>query len=192
MLFKQVHLEGIRNGKVSLAFRRWSRPSATAGSVIKTSIGLVKVSKVQTVSETSITGAQAKAAGYPDKATLLDELNRHAGDLYKITVQYEAPDPRLALRTQKKVSKEDFSSLQTALERLDKYSKTGPWTKEILIAIRDYPGLRAVDLATKTGKEKDWLKPNIRKLKEHGLTISLETGYELSPRGHAFLKKWLG
>lgn len=191
MLFKQAHLEGIRKGTVSLAFRRWNQPSAKAGSVIKTGIGLVALRDVRVVQESSITNAQAQAAGYTGKAALLKDLNSRGGDtIYKISVQYQGPDLRIALRAQKKVSKEDFEAVRAALERLDKYSKTGPWTRTVLLAIRDNPGLRAVDLAAKTGKEKDWLKPNIRKLKEHGLTISLDIGYELSPRGKAFLKQW--
>ncbi|WP_315822036.1 hypothetical protein [Paraflavitalea speifideaquila] len=143
------------------------------------------------VTESSITDARAKAAGYPNKAALLKDLNsRPAGTIYKIAVNYHAPDPRIALRQQRNISTTDFDTVKAALARLDKYSKTGPWTRRILLAIRDNPGLRAADLAVKTDKEKDWLKINIRKLKEHGLTISLEPGYKLSPRGMQFLKKW--
>ncbi|MDF2190184.1 hypothetical protein [Paraflavitalea sp. CAU 1676] len=189
MLIKQVHLEAIKAGDVTLAFRRWTKPSAKKGSIIKTSVGLVELTDIKEVSPGSITEAQSKAAGYPNKASLLDELNsRPAGTLYRITVQYHAPDPRIALRAQEQISKEEFVTLKAALERLDKYSKTGPWTSTVLLAIRDNPGLRAADLAHTTGKEKEWLKPNIRKLKEQGLTISLDPGYELSPRGAAFLK----
>jgi hypothetical protein len=43
------------------------------------------------------------------------------------------------------------------------------------------------DEAKKTGFEKAWLKINIRKLKNLGLTISHNPGYTLSPRGKAYL-----
>lgn len=46
-----------------------------------------------------------------------------------------------------------------------------------------------MDLAAITGFEKIWLKLNIRKLKNLGLTISHEIGYELSPLGKLYLKK---
>jgi hypothetical protein len=49
--------------------------------------------------------------------------------------------------------------------------------------------LRAADLARMLGREKDWLKINIRKLKNLGLTISHETGDEISPLGKVVLKK---
>jgi hypothetical protein len=37
------------------------------------------------------------------------------------------------------------------------------------------------------GQERLPFKANVRKLKRLGLTISLETGYRLSPRGEAYL-----
>jgi hypothetical protein len=37
------------------------------------------------------------------------------------------------------------------------------------------------------GRETAPFKLDVRKLKNLGLTISLEVGYELSPRGQAFL-----
>jgi Mn-dependent DtxR family transcriptional regulator len=44
-------------------------------------------------------------------------------------------------------------------------------------------------LAAKAGVEKEWLKINVRKLKNLGLTISHQSGYELSPRGQEFLRR---
>ena len=38
------------------------------------------------------------------------------------------------------------------------------------------------------GKEKQWFKLNVRKLKNLGLTESKSTGYTISPRGKAFLE----
>lgn len=74
------------------------------------------------------------------------------------------------------------------LQRLDKASRHGDWTLRFLKLIEAYPMLRAGELAAKAGVEKAWLKGNIRKLKNLGLTLSLESGYELTPRGHAYLK----
>ena len=39
------------------------------------------------------------------------------------------------------------------------------------------------------GRETQPFKTGVRKLKALGLTISLETGYRLSPRGEAFLRR---
>ena len=68
-----------------------------------------------------------------------------------------------------------------ALERM------GEWTYEYLQAIADHPGQRAPDLAESFGRETAPFKRDVRKLKELGLTISLEIGYELSPRGQLTL-----
>jgi hypothetical protein len=73
------------------------------------------------------------------------------------------------------------------LARLDAAAASGPWTTKVLRAIAKHPMLPAVELAKKTGFEKAWLKINIRKLKNLGLTISHNPGYTLSPRGKAYL-----
>ena len=47
--------------------------------------------------------------------------------------------------------------------------------------------MRAPDLAASLGRETLPFKRDVRKLKELGLTESLEVGYRLSPRGRAYL-----
>ena len=53
--------------------------------------------------------------------------------------------------------------------------------------ISDQPEIRAADLAAGLGRERVPFKRDVRKLKELGLTESLESGYRLSPRGRALL-----
>jgi DNA-binding IclR family transcriptional regulator len=65
----------------------------------------------------------------------------------------------------------------------------GPWTYAVLRAIAEHPGLRAADLAETFGRERLAFKRDVRKLKELGLTESLEIGYRISPRGQAVLSK---
>ncbi len=78
------------------------------------------------------------------------------------------------------------------LQRLDARSSAGPWTVRVLAAIDAQPGVVSRMLAERLGCERGWLKPQVRKLKNLGLTISLETGYELSPRGQVVLKRLRG
>ena len=55
---------------------------------------------------------------------------------------------------------------------------------------RSSPGsraARAADLAAWFGRETQPFKTDVRKLKNLGLTESLEVGYRLSPRGEAYL-----
>jgi hypothetical protein len=73
------------------------------------------------------------------------------------------------------------------LARLDRRGTDGPWIEPTLAVIERRPGVRAGDLAAELGRDRDRFKVDVRKLKDLGLTISLETGYELSPRGRAVL-----
>ena len=75
------------------------------------------------------------------------------------------------------------------LRRLDAGSRHGPWTRTVLELIRDRPEVRAPDLAASLGRETQPFKRDVRKLKELGLTESLERGYRLSPRGRAVLAR---
>lgn len=68
-------------------------------------------------------------------------------------------------------------------------SKVGPWTHNTLFTIEKNSKLKAADLAQLLLREKEWLKLNIRKLKNLGLTISHNPGYEVSPYGKAYLRK---
>ena len=65
----------------------------------------------------------------------------------------------------------------------------GPWVAATLDIIARRPATRAEALASELGIEKDLFKPRVRRLKELGLTESLEVGYRLSPRGEDALKR---
>jgi hypothetical protein len=69
---------------------------------------------------------------------------------------------------------------------LDRASTSGPWTAATLAIIAERPAVRAADLAAALGRERASFKLDVRKLKGLGLTISLERGYRLSPRGEAY------
>ncbi|KAA2245447.1 ASCH domain-containing protein [Chitinophaga agrisoli] len=190
MLFKQHHLDGIRSGTISLAFRKWKRAAARAGSLIKTSIGLVEITDITVIPLNKITNKEAVAAGFNSIKALTAMLNMVTeGEIYRIGVRYHSDDPRIQLREQTALSDADLDTLRKRLERLDRSSREGPWTVSVLNAIKAHPLLRAVDLGVVTGKEKEWLKLHIRKLKNLGLTISHDTGYTLSPLGEIVLAK---
>jgi hypothetical protein len=50
-----------------------------------------------------------------------------------------------------------------------------------------FPRVAASKLAAKIGRETAPFKVDVRKLKKLGLTQSFEVGYEISPRGRAYL-----
>lgn len=190
MLFKEVHLQGIKSGKITLAFRNWQKASVKTGSLLHTSIGLVKIHNIETVNENDITDEDALNAGFIDKKDLQKSFkNNSIGILFKIKVSYHSTDPRIKLREQSELSEQQFTDLTKKLERMDQFSKHGSWTKSVLCTIKENPKLHAIGIANLTGFEKEWLKLNIRKLKNLGLTISHLVGYELSPLGNEYLKK---
>lgn len=189
MLFKQKHLEGIKAGNISLAFRKWKKLSVNAGSLIKTSVGVIKIISTKEISLSEITDPDAAKAGFTNAQALVQLLeSQKEGLIYKIELGFDSEDPRIELRENVSLEEEEFETLKAALDNLDKFSKVGKWTTKTLLAIQENPKMKAADLAVKAKKEKEWLKLNVRKLKGLGLTISHEPGYTLSPRGEEYLR----
>ena len=91
----------------------------------------------------------------------------------------------MALRERADLSATERAQLVKRLADMDRGSRRGPWTEAVLDAISERPGTRAPDLAEAMGWETRPFKANVRRLKELGLTESLEVGYRLSPRGRA-------
>lgn len=191
MLFKKEILEGIANGTVTLAFRRWRRPSVKSGTRLHTPAGLLDIHSIREISELEITDADAMRAGYASLPQLRKELDAFSseGKVYRIEFVRLGDDPREALREDEAIDEEQLSELCRRLERLDKASPQGPWTMTFLRIIDKHPGVRAAELAAAIGWETEKLKLNVRKLKNLGLTISLGTGYRISPRGYAYMNK---
>jgi hypothetical protein len=188
MIIKSQTLNAIREGKITLQFRKWTRPSVKQGTLLTTAIGQVEIQQIDVVTERQITDVDANAAGFATHDALLQSLTKqHVGEIYKIRVRYHGEDPRIKLRSDVALSDAQYQQLIKKLQRLDAVSKEGPWTKDTLVAISKYPKVVSTELAAKLGHERMWLKLNIRKLKNLGLTISHEVGYEISPLGKAVL-----
>ena len=189
MLFRSATLEGIRTGAITLAFRRWRRPSVRAGGTLLTPVGQLSIESVDAVALDGISTADARRAGYESREMLLEELRlRTEGEVYRIELGPLRPDPRIALRKTQVVTEAEFQDLGTRLSRLDSRSLEGAWTHRTLEALESHPAVRAGDLCGLLGQEKEHFKINVRKLKNLGLTESLGTGYRLSPRGEALLR----
>lgn len=188
MIFRQSALEAIRAGTVTLAFRRWTRPTVKAGGTLLTALGQLRIGAITVVAPEGITTADARRAGYATREALLADLSRRDdGDVYRIELGALSPDPRITLREAAIITPNELVRVREALGRLDARAEGGPWTTRMLTLIRSHPGLRAGDLCLQMGQEKLTFKMNVRKLKALGLTESLEVGYRLSPRGAALL-----
>jgi len=178
MLFRRETLERIASGTITLAFRRWHRAAAVTGGTQRTAFGIVRFGQVERVELEAIDTGDATAAGYADREALLRELNSRAGDLYRIELAGIDSDPRETLREDTEVD----PAILTWLRRID-------WAPPILRVIEGAPEVRAADLAESLDMPRDRFKARVRELKNRGLTISLETGYRISPRGAAALEQ---
>ena len=189
VIFRQEFLDGIRSGRITIAYRRWRRPSVKAGGKLLTAAGLLHIRDVIPITIGSILEADARRAGYESRQALVDELNeRTDGKVYRIELGALEADPRIALR--KSVPDSDgLDALATRLRHLDAHAGGKPWTVKVLETIAAHPAVRAGDLCGMVGQEKMVFKLNVRKLKALGLTESREIGYRLSPRGQILLRR---
>jgi hypothetical protein len=188
MLFRQDILEGIAEGRVTLAFRRWRRSPPADGSSLRSPVGVLCLDRVTVVEEGDITPEDVRRTGMS-----VDELRASIageGTLLRIELRLAGDDPRLALRARVPEHGE-LEAIVTRLARIDAASAT-PWTTRYLRLIADQPAIVSRVLAPHVGADVPPFKRRVRQLKELGLTESLEVGYRLSPRGRAVLDRLVG
>ncbi|MEP6944729.1 MAG: ASCH domain-containing protein [Acidobacteriota bacterium] len=191
MLIKNVIIDGIKAGEISLIFRRWKKPGVKAGGTQMTQRGVLAIDVVDIVTERKITAEDAKAAGFGSKKELLADLYDREGEvtlIYRIAVRFAGEDPRKELRHNSELSAAEIAEILEKLRRLDTAGKRGLWTQLYLQMIHDQPNIHAAILAEQIGLDIPHFKPWVRKLKALGLTESLRPGYRLSPRGEKVLE----
>jgi hypothetical protein len=181
--------EGLRDGTITVALRRWRRAQVVAGHQYRTGEGLVRAESVDTVTPAEITAALASDAGFASVREAVADL-RGDPDLPLYCIRFRpvnGPDPRDQLAGTADLSADEVRDITKRLARMDATSKRGPWTIAVLEQIASQPGVSSALLAP----ELDWDRPDyklhVRRLKALGLTISLDVGYRISPRGAAYL-----
>jgi hypothetical protein len=177
VLFPARFWPGLADGSVTVAFRRWKRPSVRSGGTLQSPAGLLSIDEVSPITVEDITAADARSAGFGTPGEVIVDLQPD-GQLYRIRFRRVGDDPRIALRQQADV---DESTLAT-VQRL-------PWAGDVLRAIAAQPATVSTTLAAQLGMERQPFKQRVRRLKSLGLTESLEVGYRLSPRGEAVLAR---
>jgi hypothetical protein len=185
MLFRRDILQGVADGRVTLAFRRWRRAPPADGSSLRSPIGVLRLDRVAVVDEGDITTDDVRRTGLS-----LDELRASIageGTLLRIELRLAGEDPRVALR-ERLPERAELEGIVTRLARIDA-GRQSPWTKRCLQLIADQPGVVSHVLARRVGADAPSFKRRVRLLKELGLTESLEVGYRLSPRGRAVLER---
>ena len=185
MLFRQDILQGIAEGRVTLAFRRWRRAPPAHGSTLRSPVGVLRLERVTIIDEGDITSDDVLRTGMS-----IDDLRASIsgeGTLLRIELRLNGDDPRIALRA----SLPQQAELEAIVARLEKTdaASSAPWTTRYLQLIASQPGVVSHALARQVDTDMLPFKRRVRQLKELGLTESLEVGYRLSPRGRAVLDR---
>ena len=189
MLFKTKFHEGIRNGSITLTFRAWKSARAKVGKQYRFGPEEgVEVGAIDEVVVSNITDEEARRSGFMSATELCDFLLKNSTDsltqkstVFRVSFHYvkisdEVPQAQLTL-----------DEIAAKLEKMDRLSKHGAWTKQTLEIIAQNPRTAASKLAPLLGRETRPFKADVRKLKKLGLTVSFEVGYELTSLGKTFL-----
>jgi len=192
LLFKKPFHAGLVSGAVTLTFRRWAKPHVRVGGRYRCHpIGVLEVDAVDQIRAGAITADDAQRAGFasPDEVrAYLEQLGPLQADdlVWRVALHHGGDGDRVELALEDKLAPDDIKTIAAKLARLD---RDEPWTAKTLRLIAKHPRVAASQLAKKLKRETLPFKVDVRKLKKLGLTQSFEVGYELSPRGRAFLAK---
>src|SRR4051812_49397068 len=118
MLLDKPTLDGIAEGRITLAFRRWKRPTVKQGGTLRTPKGVLHIRTVAPIDEAHITEDDARRAGEASREALMQRL-RPEGQLYRVEFELGGEDPRIALRQHKDLTPEDIHTIATKLASMD-------------------------------------------------------------------------
>jgi biotin operon repressor len=186
--------KGLHDGSITVAFRRWRRSQVVAGHQYRTGEGMVQAEAIEVITPADITPALAQAAGFPDVPAAIADL-RGDPDLPLYCVRFRrlsGPDPRDELASTHTLTDDEATAIAARLTRMDSAGERGPWTAAVLAQIAERPAVSSVHLAETLDWERADFKLHVRRLKALGLTISLDVGYRISPRGAAYLASSAG
>lgn len=196
LLFQKRFHSGLRDGSVTLTFRQWERPHVKPGGRYRCHpLGVLQVDAIDRVLLRDVTAQDAARAGFSSVDELRTYLARDSKalpdttPLWRIALHHGGDGDRVSAALDDKLSDEDVAELTRKLDRMDDRSPGGPWTRKVLALIAKNPRIAASKLAPKLRRETLPFKKDVVKLKKLGLTQSFEVGYEVSPRGRAYLER---
>jgi hypothetical protein len=192
LLFQKHFHPGLVDGSVTLTFRRWDRPRVKPGGRYRCHpIGVLVVDRIDRVRLADIGERDARRAGFASREELLGYIRSGPGgpidddgELFRVELHHGGEEDRVDIALDDQLTGEDVDAITARLARMD---ASKPWTSTTLRLIRDNPRVAASRLAREVGRETQPFKVDVRKLKRLGLTQSFEVGYEVSPRGRAYL-----
>jgi hypothetical protein len=189
MLFTKDAWPGLADGSITLTFRTWTKPQARTGGRYRVAGILLEAVDVRQVRAGDIDDDEARRAGATDGDAVRARMQVTDPEqlVWRVELRSLGADDRIERREDAVLDEATIADLRARLDRLDRRSGK-PWTRQTLRLIERYPGIVSTALARHAGQERMAFKADVRKLKELGLTESLEVGYRLSPRGEAVLR----
>ncbi|MEO8551439.1 MAG: hypothetical protein ABI678_15785 [Kofleriaceae bacterium] len=194
LLFKKAFFAGLQSGEITLTFRRWQKPHVRPGGRYRCHpIGVLEVDDLDLVAVAEIRDTDAPAAGFATRDALVAYLAElgpldATTQVYRVELHHGGDGDRVEIALADQLTADDVATIREKLARLDRDEK---WTQKTLNVIGKHPRIAASQLAKKLGRETLPFKVDVRKLKKLGLTQSFEVGYEISPRGQAYLASGL-
>ena len=197
LLFQSRFHTGLVSGEITLTFRLWPTSRVKPGSRYRCHpIGVLVVDAVDRVPVATISNLDAKRAGFPGKAALVEYLQgfskttlSESSEVFRVALHFGGEGDFSTESQDDKVTDEAFEQLTSKLARMDSSSQCGPWTRTTLDLIEQHPRTAASKLAAMVERDTRPFKADVVKLKKLGLTQSFEVGSDLTPRGRAFLDR---
>jgi hypothetical protein len=190
MLFQRRFHDGIRSGEIRCTVRIWQRPHVKVGGRYALGDGAIVVDKIHEARLDDITAALARRCGFSSLVDLLKVAKHGRGErVFVIDFHYDGASGARPQPHTDTVPPEELAQLAERLDAMDRRAKGGAWTLATLRAIDARPGVLAAKLARSLGRPRDEFKRDVRKLKNLGLTFSLDIGYRLTPKGKALLAR---
>jgi len=192
LLFQKRFHAGLLSGAVNLTFRAWEKPHVRVGGRYRCHpIGVLEVDGVERVRVAEITEKEARRSGFASKDELVSLLAATQGgklasdaEVFRVALHHGGDGDRVSIALDDKLTPADVEEIAARLARMD---AKRAWTAQTLELIEKRPRVVASQLAMLVGRETAPFKADVVKLKRLGLTQSFEVGYEISPRGRAFL-----
>lgn len=191
--FRKEDRERVASGAITVSFRLWQRAQAKAGNRYATGFGTIEMEDVRVVPAGLVSAEDVPRTGCSSIEEVWALAGEHTGAnvtaetlLYRLEFRFLGDVPISAAASTPRLP---ASGLVERLERMDLRADE-PWAFRTLELIEAAPRVPARLLAPELGREKLDFKANVRKLKALGLTISHDTGYELSALGREVLEAW--
>lgn len=188
MMFTNKFHPGIQDGTITVSYRYWKRPQAVAGNTYKINpIGHIRMLSVTTPE--AVTRQDLPRTGFlslSDLSEFLEQRGTAERRLYRLEFVYLGHRADLEPDRQGTDAVEELEQLDRLLTKKDQNSGFA-WTRPTLQLIGEMPGASSAVLASILERDRAALKKDVRKLKQLGLTVSLEVGYQLSAKGLSYL-----